>query len=163
MSQLTYRNKNRMKQKGFHKRRVQVSSKVYKSASATRVFQRKYKHAVLAEPAWSGLASVASAGDANWNRLSLKWDRTLVDWYQARIRASTLMPLLPSALNTFYQVPRRNKTGPRTYHLGRFVLLPASEDPVARRNRKELDYWCFSARFQRAKGRLDTQCRSLIE
>lgn len=101
--------------------------------------------------------------DANWNRLSLKWDRTLVDWYQARIRAPTSTPSLPSALNTFYQVPRRNKTGPRTHHLGQFVLLPASEDTVARRNRKELDYWCFSTRFQRAKGRLDTQCRSLME
>lgn len=61
-----------MKQKGFHKRWVQVSSKVYKSASATRVFQRKYKHAVLAEPAWSGLASVASAGRCQLEQTVLK-------------------------------------------------------------------------------------------
>lgn len=113
----------------FHNRHVQVHS-VYKSVLATLVFQRKYEHALLTELAWSGLASVE---DANWNRLSLKWDRMLVDWYQARIRASVSTPSLPSALNTFYQVPCGNKTGPRTHQL---ALLPASEDTVTRRNRK---------------------------
>lgn len=156
-----YRNKNRLNRHPrhppppppyFHKRRVQVHSKSInllrlhsssKESTNTLFWQNQL------DPVWPVWLQLK---DANWNRLFLKWDRTLVEWYQSDA-------MLPSALNTFYQVPRRNKTWPRTHSRGQLVLLPVSEDTVARRNRKKLDYWCFSTRFQRAEGGFDTQCR----
>lgn len=73
----------------FHKRRVQVHSKSVnllrlhlssKESTNTLFWQNRL------DPVWPVWLQLE---DANWNRLSLKWDRTLVDWYQARIRAAT--------------------------------------------------------------------------